>query len=100
MVDRILQYAGNRSVVLGSKEDQTVCRGDLALESRHRGRWRRVVILVIKGEIADVHLGKSNIRRSQFRNGSGQTSIDGILAKTADNESDFELWHEVSVAPA
>jgi len=88
MVDRVLQHAGNRAVVLGRDEQQALRRGDFALEPLDLRRLVAVVVLVVERQVVDAQMLESEIRRGQVRERQGQLLVVGFLAKAPDDDCD------------
>src|ERR1035437_5835383 len=93
MVDRVLEHPGNGTVVFGSDEQKTPGRSTFALQPLDRLGLVRVVVLVVKRQVADLHLLERKLRRRQFHDGIRQLTVIGIPAKTADHNGDWVLTH-------
>jgi hypothetical protein len=74
MIDRVLEHAGQRTVVLGR---------DVGLQPRDGRARARVIILVVERQVADLHLVDRERRRRQFRHGLSQLAIERIAATAA-----------------
>ena len=93
MVDRVLEHAGNRAVVFGRDEEHARSGGDLAFETLHRLRLRRIVVLIIERQIVDLRLREGEFGRRQLCDGAGELAVVRISAKTADQNEDRECAH-------
>lgn len=89
MIDRVLEHAWQRTVVLGRDERQAPSRRDVGLQPRDGRAGARVIILVAERQVADPHLVERERRRRQFRHGLSQLAIERIAAKAADHDGNL-----------
>jgi hypothetical protein len=55
-----------------------------------------IVILVVQWQICDAELFKREIRRCELDHGIGQFPVEGISAKTTNENSNVKLSHDFS----
>jgi hypothetical protein len=66
MIERVLEYARNRSVVFGSYEHDGIDGAQLALESLHFGCLGAVVVLVVQRQVADAQFLEIEVGRREL----------------------------------
>src|SRR3546814_3727794 len=89
LVDRVLQAAWNRAVVLGRDEKDCLDGSDGILE-RPRGRWKvRVVVIAVERQILEGDLRHLQFRRRQPHQRLCEFPIDRFFGKTADQITDL-----------
>ena len=59
MVNGVFQHARNGAVVFGGDKQHTLRRLDLAFDARHLSRRVAVIVLVVKGQVINTHMGKA-----------------------------------------
>ena len=92
-VDRILQPAGNRSVVFGRDEEDGVHSGDGLFEGASRRREVGVGVVAVERKVPERNLGQHEFSRRQAHQGMCKLSIDGGLRKTSDEVTDGVRCH-------
>src|SRR5690606_21173518 len=83
MIDRVLQYAGDRAVVLGGDEQQSAGSRDLSLQPNDRFGLAGIVILVVERQVVDLELLEREVRRRERRHGLRQLPVERVAAKAA-----------------
>ena len=91
-VDRVLQHARHRAVVLRGHEQDGVRRFDLGAK-RDPGRWRRLIqVLVVEGKLSDFDDLELQVGRSQ-----GGERVRDIAMRLALSESDLYRKQRVAI---
>src|SRR5450759_3434414 len=94
VVDCVLEHAGDRAVVFGRNEQKALGALDFVLQPLDGLGLVRVVVLVVKRQVADLHLLERKLRGCQFYNGACQFAVERIVAKASDDNGDLVFTHD------
>src|SRR5512145_595862 len=89
-VDRVLQHAGNRIVVLRRRDHDGVGGTDGALQLANGVRGRTFVVLVVQGQAADIEGLEGNACGNQTLGRAQRGAIEGTAAQAARDTKKLE----------
>src|SRR6185437_13040801 len=102
VIDGILEYTRNRTVVLGRREDQGLRGSNFTLQSHDVRVGMGIVVLIVERKIVYSRPGERQMRRREPCHGVSELAIDRIFAQAPDQHGDLNHdgapWHATTVS--